>query len=257
MKLGIIGGLGPLATTQFMTKVIQMTEATCDQEHLEMVVYNSPSIPDRTAYLLKRSQEDPIQPMIHLGQKLEKEVDVIAIPCITAHGFHDILEQSINKPIIHLVEEIAVYLASHHISRIGLMATDGTLAVGLFQYMLERYGIEVVVPDPIHQYLVMDVIYNHVKKIAPGGRVKLMQVADYLFSNQVEVIILGCTELSLVKTWGGLESGYLDALDILARASILRCNKRLKEDYILFEDKGGDHAKQYNGLSRTNRKKLS
>lgn len=86
MKLGVIGGLGPLATACFLEMVTKMTDASCDQEHLEMIIYSAPGIPDRTAYILGRSPDSPVKPMIEIGRKLAREqVSCIAVPCMTAH----------------------------------------------------------------------------------------------------------------------------------------------------------------------------
>ena len=94
MRLGIIGGLGPMATAYFMELLINMTDAKCDQDHLEMIIYNCPSIPDRTAYILGKSNANPVVPIIKIGKKLkEQNVDCISIPCITAHYFHDEIEE--------------------------------------------------------------------------------------------------------------------------------------------------------------------
>ena len=94
MSLGIIGGLGPMATAYFMELLINMTDAKCDQDHLEMIIYNCPSIPDRTAYILGKSNANPVVPIIKIGKKLkEQNVDCISIPCITAHYFHDEIEE--------------------------------------------------------------------------------------------------------------------------------------------------------------------
>ena len=70
MALGVIGGLGPMATARFMEMVTEMTDAACDQDHIEMLIHSCPSIPDRTAYILGGSQDDPVGPMIRIGKNL-------------------------------------------------------------------------------------------------------------------------------------------------------------------------------------------
>jgi aspartate racemase len=104
--LGVIGGLGPIATAYFYELVIQMTSAKVDQEHIEMLIFSKPSIPDRTEYILGKSKENPVHPMIDIGKLLVgMGADHIAIPCITAHYFHDILSEGIGAPIIHIIKE--------------------------------------------------------------------------------------------------------------------------------------------------------
>ena len=90
MTLGIIGGLGPIATAYFMELIIQMTDAKRDQDHLSMIVYNAPEIPDRTSYILGVSSRNPVWDMIEIGRKLAgQKVACISIPCVTAHYFHE------------------------------------------------------------------------------------------------------------------------------------------------------------------------
>ena len=102
MRLGVIGGLGPMATAYYLELMIRMTDAARDQEHPEIIIMNIPSIPDRTAYILGRSQEDPLPPMVQLGKQLkELGASVLATPCITAHYFHEPLQEGAGLPLIH------------------------------------------------------------------------------------------------------------------------------------------------------------
>ncbi|HHY81318.1 MAG TPA: amino acid racemase [Clostridiales bacterium] len=232
MGLGVIGGLGPMATVYFMELVIKMTEAQCDQEHLEMIVYNCPTIPDRTSYILGHSQQNPVEPMIRIGKQLAAQgVECIAIPCITAHYFYDILSESINADIIHAVKETTIHLKENGIRTVGIAATDGTIASGLFQKELTAAGIGCVIPSGDAQQDIMDVIYKDIKASQPIQEEKLYSAFGEMRKNGAEVIILGCTELSLVKRDYNLGAGYIDVLDILAKESVLRCGKKLREQY--------------------------
>ena len=104
--LGVIGGLGPIATAHFMELVIRMTDADCDQKNLDMIIYNSPSIPARTAYILDNSKASPLPDMIELGNKLaHQDADYIAIPCVTAHYFCDELSSNIPFPLLTVSEK--------------------------------------------------------------------------------------------------------------------------------------------------------
>ena len=89
MKLGVIGGLGPLATAYYYELLTKMSDVSCDQEHLEIYIHSCPQIPDRTAYILDHTQDNPVGAMIQVAKGLQEQgVDYIAIPCITAHYFH-------------------------------------------------------------------------------------------------------------------------------------------------------------------------
>ena len=232
MKLGVIGGLGPLATACFLEMVTKMTDASCDQEHLEMIIYSAPGIPDRTAYILGRSPDSPVKPMIEIGRKLAREqASCIAVPCMTAHYFYRELSEGIPVPIIHGVYETGMEIQKNHIEKVGLMATDGTIRSRIFQDQLENMGLEVLLPDERRQKYVMDIIYQDVKAGRPVEEEKFREVSRQLTDMGAQVILLGCTELSLVKRQYSLGTDYLDAMEVLAQRSVVRCGKKLKKEY--------------------------
>lgn len=229
--LGVIGGLGPMATALFMQMVIEMTKADTDQEHIEILVHNCPGIPDRTSYILGNSRDDPGRPMADIGKRLAKAgADVIAIPCITAGYFYRRLSREIPVPIINTIEETVHYLKERGIKSAGLMATDGTVCSGLFQQELYRRGIEAVLPKKQGQRDVMHLIYENVKAARPIEMNRFTRVSDELREAGAQVIILGCTELSMIKKEQKIGGGYLDAMQVLAKCSVEWCGT-LKEEY--------------------------
>ena len=216
-RLGIIGGLGPMATATFLKRIIQMTDAARDQEHIDCLIAHCPSIPDRTRFLLDPTAPDPAAPMVEAGRMLaEMGAAAIAIPCVTAHGFHSRLSEAIPVPIYNGVDLAAGYLADRGIRRVGVMATDGTVGTGILEKGLVRRGIETVYPDAEGQRGVMDLIYRDVKAGLPADRELFRRVSGGLFHRGAELVLLGCTELSVAaEDW--LPPGrYLDILDVLA-----------------------------------------
>lgn len=165
--IGVIGGLGPLVTAHFMELVIEMTDARRDQENVDMIVYNFPSIPDRTGYILGSNLKSPLPGLKNVGHALARQkVSCIAIPCVTAHYFHKELQEVIPVPIINGVTETANLLKSHGIKKVGIMATDGTIRSGLLSRELDFAGIVPVVPSSKRQEDVMHLIYEkHPKTI--------------------------------------------------------------------------------------------
>lgn len=229
--LGIIGGLGPMATAYFLQLITQMTDAYIDQGHIEILIHSKPQVPDRTSYILNNSEPNPVPDMIEIGKNLaEQGADILAIPCITAHYFHKEMEDAIGIPIINAIEETADYLKQRGIAKVGLMATDGTIESGIFQDVLERQGIEVIIPSKENQRKVMYLIYENVKA---GKELELSvfeEISKELLEKGVEVILLGCTELSLLKRDYKLEPICLDIMEILARKAVLTC-KKLRAEY--------------------------
>ena len=230
--LGVIGGLGPIATAHFMELVINMTDVQTDQEHLPMIVYNMPFIPDRTAYILDNTKENPLPKMLAIGQTLQEQgADCIAVPCVTAHYFMDELENDIKVPLINGVRETVVHLKENGIRKVGVMATDGTVRSGIFHRELEKQGLTPLAPGKEAQADVMHLIFNNVKAGVPAEMNRFFSAAEDLRRQGAEAIILGCTELSLIKRDHEIGPGFVDAMEVLARQAVLDCQKPLKQEY--------------------------
>lgn len=231
-SFGIIGGLGPMATAYLLQLIVDMTDAKTDQEHLDAIIFNRPGVPDRTAYILDHSKPSPVPPMVDMAQKLEAlGVCAIGTPCVTAHSFHEELQSSVKVPFIHMVQETAAYLKAAGCRKAGIMATSGTVHMGLFQTALTEAGLDYALPDEAMQKNVMSLIYDNVKAGLAADMAKFRAVSDALRKDGCDAIILGCTELSIIKRDNEIGSGYLDALEILARAAILTCGKKIKSEY--------------------------
>lgn len=229
-KLGVIGGMGPLATALFMELVIEMTAAAEDSGHIPMDIVNAPTIPDRTEYILGKSSQSPVEQIIRIKKELEERgAEVIAMPCNTAFYFYDAITES-GLPILHAIRETVLCLQEAGVKRAGILATDGTVQTGLFQSEMEEVGIQAVLPDAAHQKLVMSMIYEDVKAGHTISKDKLAAVEAHLKEKGAEVLILGCTELSVAKRNGLISDGYLDTLEVMARKAVLECGT-LKEKY--------------------------
>lgn len=230
--LGVLGGMGPLATQLFYKMVIEKTDAKCDQEHLNMIILSHATMPDRTKEILEGRSEE----LLHLLEKDAKMLEmggsgVIAIPCNTSHVLLDRLQESINVPIINMVEETVKHIAGmfqNNDLRVAVLATDGTVRTGLYQKALERAGITPVVPSPESQKLVMKIIYDGVKN---GGEINFddfLTVQNEILTQECQAAILACTELSCFKEMYDLPAYYIDAMAVLAEKSILACGGKTK-----------------------------
>ena len=230
--LGVIGGLGPIATAHFMELVINMTDVQTDQEHLPVIVYNMPFIPDRTAYILDNTKENPLPMMLTIGKALQEQgADCIAVPCVTAHYFMDTLEAGVSVPLINGVRETVAHLKENGIQKVGIMATDGTIQSGIFHKELEKQGLQPIAPLAAAQADVMHLIFNNVKAGKPAEMDRFLSATEDLRAQGAQAIVLGCTELSLIKRDEKIGAGFIDAMEVLARQSVLACNKPLKKEY--------------------------
>jgi len=231
-KLGIIGGLGPLATAYFYELICRMTDADSDQEHIDMVIISQSSTPDRTEFILGKSTKNPLPYLIKAGQSLERMgAHVIAIPCVTAHYFYKDLSDVIRIPVIHFIKETVGYLKDRGIKSPGIMATEGTIKSHLFQDELNANDIKPVIPSYTGQEYVSDIIYRNVKAGLPVNMEHFARVKDELMNKGAETIILGCTELSLIKRTENIGPGFIDALEVLAMCSITKCEKSVRKEF--------------------------
>jgi len=230
--LGVVGGMGPAPTAWLLDMMIQMTDAACDQEHLDMILYNYPSIPDRTRYILDNTQESPLPVIARIGKALAAQgAGYLAIPCVTSHYFYDELQAQIPIPIIHAIRETVTHLKENGITHAGIMATDGTIRSRIFHRELEAQGIVPLEPSAERQADVMHVIYENVKAGKPLDLARFRAVDDELRRQGAQAVILGCTELSAARIGYPIGPGFLDVLQVLAQRSVVLCGAPLKPEY--------------------------
>lgn len=221
-----------MATACFMQRIIEMTDAAADQDHLDMIVFNRPQIPDRTAYIMDNTKPSPIVPIAKTAKALEGlGCAFLATPCVTSHYLIDEIQAKVNIPVINMVKETALQLKKNGIKKAGIMATSGTVSAGLFQRALEDLGIDYCVPDEQNQALVMSLIYDDVKAGKPANLDNFKAVQRSLLNSGSDGIILGCTELSVIKGNEKIGAGFIDVLDALSLACITKCGLSVKKEY--------------------------
>lgn len=235
--VGVIGGVGPMATVYYMQRVIEMTKAGCDQEHINMLVFNDCDIPDRTAFITDKSPDNPLPVMVEDAKRLEAAgCEFVVIPCNTAHYFYDELEQAVEIPVVNIVEETIRYAKARvqDLSCVGIMATTGTIVTGTYQKYAERAGLSFAVPDEDEQDLLMQIIYDGVKAGKPVPRADFDRVANHLRAKGAQCLILGCTELSVLKRDLPInDPDVLDSIDVLASETVRRSGKPFTDECLL------------------------
>lgn len=227
--IGIIGGMGPMATCDLMKKIIENTDAACDQEHIRICVDSNTNIPDRTAAILGKGP-DPRPEMTKSAVYLQSiGADVLIVPCNTAHYFVPDVQKAVSTPILHMPRETAKALQEQGVKVAAILATDGTLRVGLYDQELQNLGITPVHPDPDDQKMIMSVIYDYVKagKDYPYPE-KLAAMQERLARQGVERLILGCTELPIAFSQISTLIPTIDPTTVLARAAVRYVGGKLK-----------------------------
>lgn len=219
--LGILGGLGPLSSAYFYEMITEHTAASRDQDHIDIILSSRATTPDRTAFILGRSKDDPVPFMVEDARLLEQYgADAIVIPCNTAHYFIEEVRQSVSVPVPSIITETVSHIKRCGYKKVAILATEGTVQSGSYQAELERQGLEWAVPDKDGQTVITDIIYGDVKSGRIPSPEKLYSVADPMFASGCECAILGCTELSLLKRQFKKDKRYVDSLEVLAATAI-------------------------------------
>ncbi|RFT16682.1 MAG: Aspartate racemase [Candidatus Saccharicenans subterraneus] len=232
---GILGGMGPEATARFFELVVKNTDAACDQDHLKVIVCNWPQIPDRTGAILYGG-ENPVPLMIEGLKVLERAgAELVAIPCMTAHHFLPELRKRTRLRLLDLVAATASWTESNlpEAKTVGLLATEGTVATGLFQKAFRRRTMKIILPTPKSQQKIMEAIYgkNGIKAGFGAGRPArlLRESAQELVEAGARAIIAGCTEIPLALKPDRLPVPLIDPMTIGARELIRQAGGCLRK----------------------------
>ena len=220
--IGILGGMGPLATADLFSQIIARTRARNDNEHIPVLIDSNTRIPDRTAALL-HGGESPCKEMVRSALRLEHMgADFLIMPCNTAHGFYQEIVAYTNLPLVNMIEETALEIVRQGIRRVGLLATDGTLRTGIYSEMFKKHAIDFLEPDANEQTAVMDLIYKGIK----AGNYSL-DLSDFYRTLQgmeergVEAFVLGCTELPIAFEKFAIPNRAINPTAILAKRAIV------------------------------------
>jgi len=218
--IGVLGGMGPDATALFFQRVIALTSAQSDQEHIPVIIYNNPQIPDRTQAILARG-ESPVPALKDSIALLQRaSVDFICIPCNTVHFYYDEMQKGSNVPIVDLIEIVVDRILNElpDLRQVGLLSTVGTIKSSLYHNALRKNGIELVTPDDGQHGSLQNAIHelkNHSKDTAI-----IQSFANDLIEAGVQGLILGCTELSLIAKNLLLNVPVFDSIEILAEKAV-------------------------------------
>jgi aspartate racemase len=223
-SLGVIGGMGPKATAVFFDMMLENTVAERDQDHVDMVISNHASLPDRTSVILEGREEQFLEAISRDFKLLEHAgVSHIAIPCNTSHYFYKQMQEMTPIPIIHMVEETVklVHERFGEGSKVGILATNGTIKSGIYKQVCEQYGLQLHMPDERQQAQAMKIIYTNVKSnmdFSPDELEELIQ--ELVVEQNCRCVILACTELSCIKLGSATSEVSIDAMQVLVEKAI-------------------------------------
>jgi aspartate racemase len=232
LTVGILGGMGPAATVDFYAKLVRATPADRDQDHIRVVIWADPTVPDRSAALLEGGT-DPTPWLLRGARKLEAcGADLIAVPCNQAHAFLPAVAEAIGIPIISMIEATIQSLRAipQPVTRVALLAATGTLRTGLYRDQLEEAGLDLLMPTDRQQEAAM-AAFRAVKAGDTGATTEdcLTDVASHLVSRGADVLIAGCTEALLALSTDRMTVPVIDPAQALAEKIVAIAAKRWQQ----------------------------
>lgn len=224
---GVLGGMGPDATVDFMSKVISITPADSDQEHVRMLVDHNPKVPDRQVdtdeqrLAVRESLADMALGLEAAGS------DFLVMPCNTAHGFCDLAVEKITIPFVSIIVETvaAVRDVDPEAATVGILATDACLKAGLYQSAIHDAGMKILLPSPSEQEKVMRLVFR-IKAGDQSSDVahEMSNIANSLIQHGTDVLIAGCTEIPLVLSPERMTVPCISSTDVLAARTVALCH---------------------------------
>ncbi len=216
--IGIIGGMGPEATALLFQRVVAATPAQDDSEHIPLLIDNDPRIPSRIAHLIEGDGDDPTPYLCQMAQRLEAaNCQALAMPCNTAHHYAAAIQASIGIPLLNMVQQTAEVLGAMGVKKVGMFTSPALKFVGVYEEAFADYGLEQVFPKNDTATLRL------IREIKAGQQPDsdtMKMVLDELAERGSEVILVGCSELSLYSDRLPTNLPCVDSLDVL-RDSII------------------------------------
>ncbi len=228
--VGVIGGLGPVATLDFFDRILRRTRAPREQDHLRLIIDNNTKIPDRNAH----SRGDGPSPAAALAASArglqQAGADFIVMACNTTHAWEADIRAAISVPFLSIIEETVKVVADLRPEAVGVLAGDACVAAGLYQNALKAAGVRCIMPAADTQKSLMELIYR-IKSGDTGETVRrsAATIARRLEAQGAEVIIAGCTEIPIVLTADDIDSELVNSTDVLVERTILYAGGELKD----------------------------
>ncbi len=230
--LGILGGMGPLATVDLYKKIVLLTAANNDNAHIHTLIDSDTDIADRTAAILSGGK-DPLPELMKARDNLIRAgAECLIMPCNTAHYFLDTLREGCPVPFLSMLDSAAEAAAASYPGKTAvILATRGTLATGLYSRALEKAGVPFFEPSEEEKDVLMHLIYDIVKASRPldEGTPLFRKVLQDLKARGADYFLLGCTELPILAMEVPEEGPFIDATTELAKAAIRACGYDIEE----------------------------
>jgi aspartate racemase len=217
--VGVLGGMGPDATVDFMYRLIRLVDAKEDNDHIRCIVDNNPKVPSRIKALFEGGKEDPAPCLMDMARRLEAwGADFLVMPCNTAHHYHGRIQSAVRIPVLDMIALAAkaVQRQFPQLRKAGVLATSATVKVGLYEKAFSALGMETMYPDAPQQAEVLALIKSiKAGQIGEAPRDALIAIGRRFLEQGAQALVLACTELSVIAPQKG-ELPFVDASQALA-----------------------------------------
>ncbi len=231
LTTGVLGGMGPQATVDFMTKIIRQTPAQLDQDHIPLIIDHNPLVPNRHKSL-NGSGDDAKAPLIEMAKKLEGAgAHFLVMVCNTAHAYHADIQGKISIPFISIVDEVVAHIQENYpsVKNIGIMAADGCLHANIYQQALLHKSFVPIQWHEDRSRQFMELLFRiKTGNVGDESRKEMVLLSQYLSDAGAELIISGCTEIPLVMTAKDIDIPLIESTDILVQQTIAYATQKSK-----------------------------
>lgn len=216
--IGIIGGMGPLATVDLYAKIVYAAQGKKDGDHVPVLLSGRPDIPDRAASICGTGPS-ALPALLEEARRLEQAgADALCLGCNTAHFYYNALAAAIGIPIFHMPRLAGTYCQHKRLHKVILLAAPGTYETGIYEKAFSGTGVEIIRPEPAVQRLTAQCIYEGIKACRRDYDAGALQAALLpLLKREQAPLLLGCTELPIAWRWYGLPGETIDPGEILAQ----------------------------------------
>lgn len=223
--VGVIGGMGPQATVDFFNKIIKHTPVKKESDHIHLLIDNNPQVPSRIDAVINNGV-CPSSTLVDMAKKLESAgAELLTMPCNSAHIFINHIEENINIPVINMISETIKEIAKSKCKKVALLATPAVVSTNLYKDGIIELGKEFVVPEKYFQNTLTDAIMKVKSGEIEHAEFNFSLVLEHILSKGVDAVILGCTELPLIKRRDLAGVHFFDTTEILAISTIENVKK--------------------------------
>ena len=221
--VGILGGMGPEATIDLFSRIVEKTHAKKDEEHLRIIIDNNPKMPSRQDAILKGT-ESPVPALCETARNLERAgADFIIIAANTPHYFYDDIARAVHIPVLHIIEEAAkeTIRLVPGISKVGVMATSAAMKIKLYQKSFAKYRIQVVeVPEEVQEQIQSSIFSFKYDGLTPKNIGTMVAAAECLITKGAQALVMGCTEIPLILKDKAFGVPLIDPNEVIALAAV-------------------------------------